>query len=233
MQSYNLTILISLINLGFFGGFTHCGAMCGPFVLTQVSNRLQNISLSHFSRFEKLRSMALLPYHCGRITTYIFIGFFCSLITKNVKEINGFNIISGILLLFASAFFLKNLFGRKIFKFTFKLPFNLPKIKNPSILKKLFQNPYGFNGFLLGIILGFIPCGLLYGAFALSASIANPMFAALGMFLFGIMTFPALFLTASGGYFFLKLINFKLISKTIILINAIALGVMGLELIIK
>ncbi|MSP33275.1 MAG: sulfite exporter TauE/SafE family protein [Rickettsiales bacterium] len=235
MQSYNLTILISLINLGFFGGFTHCSGMCGPFVLTQVSNRLQNISLAQFSRFEKLRSMALLPYHCGRITTYICIGFFCSLITKNLQEIDGFNIISGLLLLFAAAFFLQNLFGRKIFKFNFRLPFHLPKIKNPSILKKLFQNPYGFNGFLLGIILGFIPCGLLYGAFALSASIANPMLAALGMFLFGIMTFPALFLTASGGYFFLKLtkVNFKLISKIIMLINAITLGVMGLELIIK
>lgn len=232
MQSYNLTIIISLINLGFFGGFTHCGAMCGPFVLTQVSNRLQNISLAQFSRFEKLRSMALLPYHCGRITTYTFIGFFCSVITANLKEINGFNIVSGLLLLFAAAFFLKNLLG---IKFNFRLPFCLPKIKNPSILTKLFQNPCGFNGFLLGIVLGFIPCGLLYGAFALCGSIANPIFAALGMFLFGIMTFPALFFTASGGYIFFKItkVNFKLISKAIILINAVTLGIMGLELIIK
>ena len=111
----------------------------------------------------------------------------------------------------------------------------MPKIKNPPILKNLFQSPYGFNGFLLGVILGFIPCGLLYGAFALSASIANPMIAALGMFLFGMMTFPALFLTASGGYFFLKFskMNFKLISKIVILINVVTLAAMGLGLILS
>jgi len=230
MQSY---ILISLINLGFFGGFSHCAAMCGPFVLTQVSSRLQNVSLNKFCKLERLRSLALLPYHLGRIFTYSCIGFFCSLITTNLKEVASFNIISGFLLLCAAIFFLQNLLGRKFFNF--RLPFRLPKIKNPSILKNLFQSPYGFNGFLLGIILGFIPCGLLYGAFALAALITNPMMAALGMVLFGIATFPALFLTASGGYFFLKLnnINFKLISKIIILINIITLGLMGLGLIFR
>lgn len=253
MQSYNLTILISLINLGFFGGFTHCSGMCGPFVLTQVSSRLQSISLAKFSYFERLRSLALVPYHLGRITTYICIGFCCSLITKNLKEVANFNIITGFLLLFAATFFLQNLFEKNLFKFKKgrlilkrigmhlikinqlnTLNFRLPKIKNPPILKNLFQSPYGFNGFLLGIILGFIPCGLLYGAFALSASITNPMIAALGMFLFGIMTFPALFLTASGGYFFLKFdkMNFKLISKIVILINVVTLVTMGLGLIL-
>lgn len=235
MQSYNFTILISLINLGFFGGFSHCTGMCGPFVLTQVSSRLQNITLAKFHGFERLRSLALVPYHLGRIFTYSCIGFFCSFLTTNIKEITNFNIISGFLLLFAAMFFIQNLFGRKFFKFNFRLPFHLPKIKNPSILQNLFQSPYGFNGFLLGVILGFIPCGLLYGAFALAATIANPLVAALGMFLFGVMTFPALFLTASGGYFFLKFsnMNFKLISKIVILINIITLGVMGLGLIFK
>ena len=110
MQSYNFTILISLINLGFFGGFTHCSGMCGPFVLTQVSSRLQTISLAKFSHFERLRSLALIPYHLGRITTYTCIGFCCSLITKNLKEVTNFNIVTGFLLLFAATFFLKNLF---------------------------------------------------------------------------------------------------------------------------
>ena len=238
--------------------------MCGPFVLTQVSSRLQTISLAKFSHFERLRSLALIPYHLGRITTYTCIGFCCSLITKNLKEVTNFNIVTGFLLLFAATFFLKNLFENYSIvknKFYFgplrratkgqnriyssrwnnfriqfsKLSFHLPKIKNPPILKNLFQSPYGFNGFLLGVILGFIPCGLLYGAFALSASIANPMIAALGMFLFGMMTFPALFLTASGGYFFLKFskMNFKLISKIVILINVVTLAAMGLGLILS
>ncbi len=231
MQSYNFTILLSLINLGFFGGFTHCSGMCGPFVLTQVSNRLRDIPLNKFSQFERLKNFALLPYHLGRITTYSLIGLFCSAITKNLRDSAAFNYICATLLLFAVLFFLQNLFEKKLFSFQFRLP----KIKNPLILNGLFKNPRGLNGFFLGTILGFIPCGLLYGAFALAASIANPILAAFGMFLFGIATFPALFFSACGGYFFLKFVgdNFKLISKIIITINIITLLAMALGLIIR
>ncbi len=233
MQFHNATIILSLINLGFFGGFTHCSGMCGPFVLTQVSSRLQNTPLAQFSTFAKIRSLALIPYHLGRITTYTFIGFFCALITKNLKDFNNFNQVSGFLLIIASFIFIKNIFD-------FKLPLKLRKlsflaIKTPLILKKLFTNPQGFNGYLLGIILGFIPCGLLYGAFFLSASFASPVLAAFAMFLFGLMTFPALFLTATGSYLFLKIksLNFKLISKIVILINASTLLFMGVGLILS
>lgn len=266
MQSYNFTILLSLISLGFFGGFSHCSGMCGPFVLSQVSSRLQATTLEQFSQFSRIKNFALIPYHAGRIVTYSFIGFFCSLITKNLKEVESFNFICGILLLFAAAFFAKNLFPQKFsnfiktklfltyFQSTFnwlKSFFSFLKIKNfpkfktnfktPAkinlLLKKLFQNPQGLNGFFLGILLGFIPCGLLYGAFALAASIANPTLAAFGMALFGLATFPALFLTAGGGYFFLKFagknFDFKLISIIVILINIITLTAMGLGLILN
>ncbi len=244
MQIHNFTIIFSLASLGFFGGFTHCSGMCGPFVLTQVSNRLQNIPLNKFSNFEKLRNLALMPYHLGRITTYAFIGFFCSLIATNIKNLDQFNHLAGLMLLIAATIFLRNFYQSfypkflsknlsQLKKFSF-LP-NLPKIKTPLFLKNLFNNPRGLNGYFLGIILGFIPCGLLYGAFALAAAINNPIFAALAMFIFGITTFPALFLTASGGYIFLKLTsaNFKIISKIIILINIITLAVMGVGLIIN
>jgi len=228
MQFYNTTIILSLINLGFFGGFTHCSGMCGPFVLTQVSNRLQNTPLEKFSTFSKMRNLALIPYHLGRITTYSFIGFFCSAITKNLQN---FKHVSGALLIIAAFIFLKNILN-------FKLPFkprksSFLKIKTPEILKKLFANPQGFNGYLLGIILGFIPCGLLYAAFVLSASLANPILASFAMFLFGIMTFPSLFLIASSSYLFLKITNLKLVSKIVILINAASLMFMGINLILS
>jgi len=114
MQSHNFTILFSLISLGFFGGFSHCAGMCGPFVLSQVSSRLQKTSIEQFSR---IKSFALIPYHVGRIFTYSFIGFFCSLITKNLKEIENFNFISGLLILLAAALFAKNLLSKKISSF--------------------------------------------------------------------------------------------------------------------
>ena len=228
----NWVVVISLINLGFFGGFSHCAGMCGPFVLTQVSNRLQNTELKSFTQFKKLQNLALLPYHFGRITTYSIIGFFCSFLVKNLKNIAFFNSFSAFLLIFASLFFFEKFFEKKLLRFSFKYV----KIKvKLDFLKNLFQNPQGFNGFLLGLTLGFIPCGLLYGAFALSATILNPFLAALAMFLFGLATIVSLFLTAAGGYLFFKISdsNFKLISRIVILINAITLFVMGMGLLIN
>ncbi len=253
----NITIIISLISLGFFGGFSHCMGMCGPFVLTQVSNRLEKIPLDEFTNFQKLKNLALLPYHLGRITTYSVIGIGCSFFAENIKDFTNFRILSAIFLFIASLIFL-GLFFEKKFLTTAKsylknkLPFkskslktrpsllglfaNIFILKKPKFLKSflpiLFKNPQGLNGYFLGIILGFIPCGLLYGAFLLAASINQPILAGMGMFLFGLATFPALFLTASGGYVFLKILSkeFKIFTKVIILINSVTLFIMALSL---
>ena len=231
MQIENFTIILSLISLGFFGGITHCTGMCGPFVLTQVSSRLNSIKIDEYSSFKKLQNLALLPYHFGRITTYSIIGFLCSFLAKNLKNIEIFNNLSGFLLIFASALFFEKFFEKKFLRFSIKaVKINLEF----RFLKKLFQNPQGFKGYLLGIVLGFVPCGLLYGAFALAAAINNPFLAAFEMFLFGLATVPGLFLTATGGYLFLRITNtnFKMIARIVILINAITLFAMGLGLII-
>jgi uncharacterized protein len=237
-------LILSLASLGFFGGFSHCMGMCAPFVLTQVSNRLQKTSLEEFSNFQKLKNLALLPYHAGRISTYSIIGFFCSFFTKNIEDFTGFKIFSSLLLILASIIFLSLLFeGNFLFLRKIKLPFKSITLKKPAILfaflkrlfskqiSLLFQNPQGLKGYALGLILGFIPCGLLYSAFLIASAITNPVLAAIGMMLFGIGTFPSLFLTASGGYVFLRLPEFRFFIKIVILINAIMLLSMAIKLI--
>ena len=102
----DIPIIISLISLGFFGGFTHCSGMCGPFVLTQVSNRLENIPIEKFNNFQRIKNLALLPYHLGRITTYSLLGILCSLLTSNIKSFSHFRSLSAILLFLASFIFL-------------------------------------------------------------------------------------------------------------------------------
>jgi uncharacterized protein len=255
----DITIIISLISLGFFGGFSHCTSMCGPLVLTQVSNRLENIPIKEFSILKKLQSLALLPYHLGRITTYTIIGILCSTFTKNIKDLTQIKSISAIFLFLASLIFLNLFFEKNLLTLTKtklknKLPFKSKTLKISALrsttlflktlpLKKLnflksflsllFKNPRGLNGYLLGVILGFIPCGLLYGAFLLAASIDSPLSAGLGMLLFGIATIPALFLSACGGFIFLKIFKteFKIISKAVILINSVTLFIMAISLI--
>lgn len=234
----DLGLLFSLFSLGFFGGFTHCIGMCGPFVLTQASNRLEHIPIDDFSHFKKLQNLALIPYHLGRITTYAIIGVFCSLLTQNLDHFTGFRIISAILLIIAAFIFINLFFEGKIFKkiklpsifkHKIRLPFNSKILKIP--LSFLFANPRGFKGYALGIILGFLPCGLLYAAFAIIATISNPVIAAIGMIIFGISTFPSLFLTACGGQIFSKIPEFKLITKIVIIINITILILMAFKLV--
>ena len=233
----DLPLLFSLFSLGFFGGFTHCIGMCGPFVLTQASNRLENIPIENFSHFKKLQNLALIPYHLGRITTYSIIGIFCSILTTNLDDFAGFRMISAILLIIAAFIFIHLFFEGKVFN-KIKIPSVLRnKIRlpfNSKILKKalsfLFANPRGLKGYTLGLILGFLPCGLLYAAFAIIATISNPAIAAIGMIIFGISTFPSLFFTAFGGQIFSKIPEFKLITKIVILINITILILMAFKL---
>ena len=214
--------------------------MCSPFILTQVARRLEKTPLEKFSPLARLQNFALLPYHFGRISTYAFIGFCCSFLSQNLREISGFKITSAAFLLAASTCFFGIFFERKVFTFlrNFKLSFKSPNLEAAQLSiraffsKKIsffFQNPQGIRGYFLGVILGFIPCGLLYGAFAISAAILNPFFAAIGMIFFGISTFPALFLAGSGAAIFFKNPHFKIFVKAVILLNAITLLLMGIS----
>jgi len=45
---------------------------------------------------------------------------------------------------------------------------------------------------LFGVVLGFLPCGLLYAALAVAASTAGPLDGALAMLAFGLGTVPSL-----------------------------------------
>lgn len=240
MTNQEIITLISLFTLGLLGGFSHCIGMCGPFVLTQVGNRLNDIKIAKITTFKKLTGLALLPYHCGRIVTYCLIGFLSSLLANNIKNIIGFKIVSGVALIIAALI----IFGFAVKKI--KLPFkiNLIKIlplkwvdllaqKLKNTVNPLFLNSTGLRNFLLGILLGFIPCGLVYAAIAATLALNNCFTAAIAMLVFGIATIPALFLTGCGGYLFFDKIkhNLKLLTKIILLINATTLLAMAIGLI--
>jgi sulfite exporter TauE/SafE len=56
----------------------------------------------------------------------------------------------------------------------------------------LFAKPLGWRGYALGVVLGFLPCGLLYAALGAAAATADPIAAAAGMFGFVLGTMPML-----------------------------------------
>lgn len=243
MNYQEITIVASLFTLGLFGGFLHCASMCGPFVLTQVGNRLNKIDINQATSFKKLSGIALLPYHCGRITTYCFIGFVSSYLSLNLRNLIAFKGLAGFFLFIAALIIFNSTIAKIKLPFkiqlytTNKLNFIFPnflKTKLKNLINFLFLNPTGFKNYFLGILLGFIPCGLLYGAIATVVSLNNKTTAMLAMLAFGIGTIPALFLTGCCGYWFFDAINkkhLKLFTKIILLINVITLLVMAFGLI--
>jgi sulfite exporter TauE/SafE len=233
---HDIKLFFSLFSLGIFGGFSHCIGMCGPFVITQASQKIKNIEIEKYSNFEKLKSFALLPYHLGRITTYAFIGFFTNIMSKEIVDFFNFKKFSAFTLLIASFFFINIFFEKKFLIISKKIkPLKTNKLNKSLInliffkINFLFKNPEGFNGYLIGLILGFIPCGLLYGAFAITLSFSNSFNALIGMIIFGLSTFPALFISAFIGSFGIKISNFKIIAKIMIIINIIMLLMMSFK----
>ena len=259
-------LISNLFSLGFFGGFSHCIGMCGPFVITQVGNNLQKTSLINFNFFTRLKNCALIPYHLGRILSYSFIAFISKLILKSFDDTRSYHIFSAILLIIGAIFFLKilfednnflskltNIFVNFLTKFTAKFFGNNQNFSNQKLLKKLtskipkiiffkffyqkflaiikflFANPRGINGFILGIILGFLPCGLIFGAVAITLNFSSPFFSAIGMMIFGLSTFVALFFTGYFGGFILKIKSLKYFTKFIIFLNIVTLLMLAVK----
>ena len=65
----------------------------------------------------------------------------------------------------------------------------------------LFQAPYGWRGYLLGVMLGFIPCGLVYGALVMAAATGAALNGGAVMLVFGLGTVPMLFVTGFVGQY--------------------------------
>ena len=194
----NSTTLISLFLAGLAGSATHCAGMCGPFVLSQVTSRLENIPASQMHEFHRLKGAALAPYHLGRLTTYMALGGVASFLTGGIFDLMNLGWVGAILLIFAAIFFAGYALQ--------KLGISLPRIFNNAgqagdgllvqklnkIARPLFSNPTGWRGYGLGLTLGFIPCGLLYGALAAASSPGDVLAGIFAMGAFGLGTIPAL-----------------------------------------
>jgi sulfite exporter TauE/SafE len=56
----------------------------------------------------------------------------------------------------------------------------------------LIGRPLGWTGYALGVVLGLLPCGVVYAALMVAASTGHALTAALGMLAFALGTMPGL-----------------------------------------
>ncbi|MFZ1800585.1 MAG: sulfite exporter TauE/SafE family protein [Chitinophagaceae bacterium] len=210
-----ITVLFSALALGFLGSF-HCIGMCGPLALSLPVNHLQG--------FRKVAGVLL--YNTGRIFMYAVLGFILGWIGMAFQFFGWqqfFSVALGIILLII---FLMGVLHQK-------------KIKNNSLLnawnKKIIQHLSGlyqqksFGGvFIIGLLNGLLPCGLVYMAIAGALATAHILYSSLFMAAFGAGTLPAMMaVSLAGGMMPLNIrTHIKKISPYII-------GLMGIILILR
>lgn len=154
---------------GLAGSLTHCLVMCGPVVACQ--------SACGGGCGKRMNAMSQWQYHSGRFVTYGALGFFAALLSKQLATASYWPMLSVAMMVLAGGLFLLS-------------------AMIPSRHALLTYTPE--NGFLRGVLMSFMPCGLIYAALMMAATLTNPFAGMLAMWLFVLGTMPAL-LVASGG----------------------------------
>jgi len=204
--------LILVFMMGLLGSL-HCVAMCGGFVMACSM------------RFGGGASFSLV-YNTGRLLSYALLGVLMGFVGKALMAAGGFNWFQSVLPVVAGAFMV--LIGLEllgVFSGRFKGLFSGAM---PSALFRAVTRASGGNRkaapFLLGMLNGLIPCGLLYAAGVKAASTADPLDGALIMAALGAGNFlPLLFAGSFPG------ITGKLNSRAV----AVALSVLIIALGVK
>ena len=176
---------LSLFLVGLAGSVTHCIGMCGPFVLGQVMVDAQTAQPGRYGEWRRLSGAALVPYQLGRFTTYTLLGALAGGATAIFTASAGFGWLAGVLLLVASALMAGQALGYALTGAPFAI--GLSRLASPLVRSRAPWARYA-----LGLVLGFLPCGLLYGAVAAAAGTASPVTGALAMSAFAVGTVPAL-----------------------------------------
>lgn len=191
--SYGLPV--SLFLAGLVGGFTHCAGMCSPFVLSQVKE-------GHNVRMARLRGALLLPYHAGRMVTYVLLALvFSTFLNLAFLFSDTRALITAPLLMLAGLLFLISAFPGlgQVFPWAIKFQITKPFAFVSGAASGLMQSTGLFKRFLLGVLLGFMPCGLVISALMAASTAPTPVYAALSMMAFTLGTMPALVLVGFGG----------------------------------
>lgn len=196
------SLLASLFIAGLLGGAGHCAGMCGPFVLGQVMARLEAVPAERMSEFHRLQGAALAPYHLGRATTYIGLGAGAAALAGGFIDLTGFRWLSVGLLVLAAMFFAGYALSRIGIV---SLPLDAGgagwwQRRVGQRIRPLFAKPVGWRGYGLGLALGFLPCGLLYGALAAAAASGTALAGAFAMAAFALGTVPVLVGVGLAGH---------------------------------
>lgn len=207
--------IISGLVIGTLGSF-HCVGMCGPLALSLPVQHLQGTK----------RFLGILLYNLGRVFTYSFIGLAAGALGLGFalfgwQQILSIAIGSMLLLVFFGMIFRKNIFKNKLINDTW----------NGFVINRLtllYRNKNFYSLFLIGLLNGLLPCGLVYIALSGALATGNILYSSLFMASFGLGTLPAMLVLSFAG----NIISMQLRIKIKKLVPYI-IGLMGVLLILR
>lgn len=179
-------LIASLFLGGLVGSLTHCSMMCSPFVIAQTEAG---------PVLERPSRSLLLPYHLGRMTTYVGLGVLFHSIINLAYLFSGARVlISAPLLMLAGVLFLINVFPSLTSIFPWARQVSLPSgfLAIGGKASGLMRSTSALPRYVLGVLLGFMPCGLVVAALMAAATAPTIPQAAIAMAAFSIGTMPAL-----------------------------------------
>lgn len=170
---------ITPLTIGLVGSL-HCIGMCGPIVVA--------LPLKKHNLASKISGAVL--YNLGRVITYSVLGILFGLLGKGI-HMAGFQQWTSILLGVAMIISV-------LFPFVFREKITLGNLFSGFAsrlivrLKKLFSDRSFFSLFMIGLLNGLLPCGLVYVAIAGAINSGTVWSGALFMAMFGVGTIPLL-----------------------------------------
>ena len=192
----NIDLLI-ILSTAFLGSVGHCIGMCGGIVVAYSSSKIEQKD-----SWAK-QTIAHLSYNFGRVTTYAILGAVFGLLGKAIAFTPTTKgvlfLLTGVLMILAGLSLLGNL------KFLNSAEWSVSKNAwYQNAFRKLLSSKSLPSFYLLGMLNGIIPCGLVYSFAIIAASTASPLWGAIVMATFGLATIPALFFLGSITKFLQK-----------------------------
>ena len=188
-QGFISSYLVAFI-MGLFSSM-HCVGMCGSIIGTLTLSLKQEIRENKGVLF-----FYILNYNLGRITSYTLAGALVGVIefilTTPLGEGHGHRILQllSAIIMASAGFYIAGWYPR--FAYIEKSGSRLWKFLEP-FGRRLIPVQTRTRAFLFGMVWGWLPCGLVYTAFALAATTGDVLKSALTMLAFGIGTLPAVF----------------------------------------
>lgn len=195
------TLLVSLLGAGLASSF-HCTTMCGPLLIAFSKWTQQG---------QENAASGWWLYHLGRLWTYALLGFVAGWLGLELRTLAALAAWHQPLAFFLGALVLGA--GLAALGWLPGIHLDLGLSKSGALscisqvsrgrpwLKALAQSPRASARLFLGIIMGFLPCAMVYGAALVAATLPNPLWSAIGMLSFGFGTLPSLTAVLLGARF--------------------------------